>query len=609
MSPDHTQEVPSPPSVSGRDTLARVIARLAQRYRQASPALSPDELTRRLAALQLAEAALRDLAAVDGPGTRPPQVAVMGPTQVGKSTVVNLLLGRRIAEVSPLAGFTIHPQGFALPSPQADLAWIAPFFPGWERLESAALSRDKLDSYTLRRLTGDTPGMAPGTVVWDTPDFDSFKAHSYQRGVLEVAALADVIVLVVSKEKYADLSVWKTLQLLEPLQRSLVVCLNKTGEDARDVLVAALRARLAELTSRADAIEVITMPYCPGLDKLVTTAPPREAAELRAALQRTLAGDDDRGRRAAGAHRLLQQHWSAWMEPVRAELEAAREWEKSVDTAIGQALIAYRDEFLEHPQRFDTFRLAILELLQLLELPGLARSLSRIRQALTWPARQLLDSRRMKTLTGRLRGRAAHDLPGEELVLRDLLEHLLTSLSRDALRRGTSQGPDRAFWQALGLRLAERHAELTGQFAAAAHRHHLAFHSEIESAAHDLYANLQQKPALLNTLRAARLTMDAAAIALALKTGGVGLNDLLFAPAMVSLTSLLTEGALGSYMTHVAARLKQRQYAAVERDIFNGPVRDALRGLAGNLEAPGLFGISRPEYAAAEQALAEWRHD
>jgi GTPase SAR1 family protein len=608
VSPDHTQKIPIPPSGSGRETLTRVIARLAQRYRHATPALSADELTRRLAALQLAEAALRDLDAANGPDARPPQVAVMGPTQVGKSTIVNLLLGQRTAEVSPLAGFTIHPQGFALPPQAADLAWIAPFFPGWERLEISALSRDNLDCYALLCLTSDTAGMPPGTVVWDTPDFDSFRAHSYQRGVLEVAALADVIVLVVSKEKYADLSVWKTLQLLEPLQRSLVVCLNKTGEDARDVLVAALRTRLADLTPRADAIEVIAMPYYPGIDDLVTSTPPREAAELRTALQRALTSDD-RSRRAAGMHRLLKQHWTAWMEPVRAELEAAGAWEQSIDAAIGQALTAYRDEFLEHPQRFDTFRLAILELLQLLELPGLARVLTRFRQTLTWPARQLLDSRRLKTLTGRLRGRAAHDLPGEELVLRDLLEHLLTSLSRDALRRGTPQATDTAFWQALGLCLAERHAELTTQFAAAAHRHHLAFQSEIESAAHDLYEHLQKKPALLNTLRAARITTDAAGIAFALKTGGVGLNDLLFAPAMVSLTSMLTEGALGSYMTHVAGRLKQRQYAAVERDIFSGTVRETLRGLTGNLEAPGLFGISRTDYAAAEQTLTEWRDD
>jgi hypothetical protein len=599
--------MPIPATGPGRDTLARVIARLAQRYRHATPTLSADVLTHRLAALQLAGAALRDLDAAADPDARPPQVAVMGPTQVGKSTIVNLLLGQHAAEVSSLAGFTIHPQGFALPPQAADLAWLAPFFPGWKRLETSALSRDDLDCYTLRCLTSDMAGMPPGTVIWDTPDFDSFRAYSYQRGVLEVAALADVIVLVVSKEKYADLSVWKTLQLLEPLQRSMVVCLNKTGENARDVLVEALRKRLAELTSRADSIEVIAMPYCQGINDSVTP-PPGEADVLRSALQRVLT-HDDRGRRGRGVHHLIKQHWTAWMEPVCAELEATDAWERAIDAAIAQALTAYREEFLEHPQRFDTFRLAILELLQLLELPGVARILTRVRQTLTWPARQLLHSRRLKTFTGRLRGRAAHDLPGEELVLRDLLEHLLTSLSRDALRRGTPQSTDTAFWQALGLRLAGCHDELTTQFAAAAHNHHLSFQTEIESAAHDLYEHLQKKPALLNSLRAARLTTDAAGIALALKTGGVGLNDLLFAPAMVSLTSMLTEGALGTYMTHVAGRLKQRQYAAVERDIFNGTVREVLREFAGTLEAPGLFGISRTDYTAAQQTLTEWHDD
>jgi len=608
VSPDHTQQAPSPPAGPGRESLARVIARLALGYRRASPSLSQEELSRRLASLQLADAALRDLAALEEPSARPPQVAVMGPTQVGKSTVVNLLLGQRMAEVSPLAGFTVHPQGFALPPQAADPAWIAPFFPGWERLESADLSRVKLEGYTLRQLSGAATGLPPGAVIWDTPDFDSFRAHDYQRGVLEVAALADVIVLVVSKEKYADLSVWKTLQLLEPLQRALLVCLNKTGEEARDVLLASLRARLAGLTPRAAAVEVITLPYCPGIDERLATAAPVEAAGLRAALERALA-TGERGGRAAGVRRLLHLHWSTWMEPVRAELEAAGEWELAVEAAIGQALQNYRSEFLEHPQRFDTFRLAILELLQLLELPGLARALTRVRQALTWPARRLLDSRQLKTLTGRLRGRSAQDLPGEELVLHGLLEHLLTTLSRDALRRGTPQAPDTAFWLAIGLRLVERHEALSAQFSDAAHRHHLAFQSEIGHAAHELYDTLQQKPALLNTLRAARLTTDTAAIALALKTGGVGLNDLLFAPAMVSLTSLLTEGALGSYMGIVAARLKDRQYAAVERDIFAGPVRETLRALAGSLEAPGLFGVSRADCAAAEQTLAEWRDE
>ena len=78
---------------------------------------------------------------------------------------------------------------------------------------------------------------------------------------------------------------------------------------------------------------------------------------------------------------------------------------------------------------------------------------------------------------------------------------------------------------------------------------------------------------------------------------------------MVSLTSMLTEGALGSYMTHVAGRLKQRQYEAVEKQVFTGAVKASLLGLTETLDDPGLFGITRTEYEAAEQALRAWRHD
>ena len=69
--------------------------------------------------------------------------------------------------------------------------------------------------------------MSPA-VFWDTPDFDSLAAAEYRRGVLETAALADLYLLVLSKEKYSDLSVWNMLKLLSPLGRPLIICLNKS---------------------------------------------------------------------------------------------------------------------------------------------------------------------------------------------------------------------------------------------------------------------------------------------------------------------------------------------------------------------------------------------
>ena len=81
----------------------------------------------------------------------------------------------------------------------------------------------------------------------------------------------------------------------------------------------------------------------------------------------------------------------------------------------------------------------------------------------------------------------------------------------------------------------------------------------MEKTAQRLYHKLQEQPLVLNSLRATRVTTDAAAIALTLQMGGIGVHDLIFAPAMLTVTSLLAESAIGSYMHKVEHELKQHQ--------------------------------------------------
>ncbi len=586
---------PTPQAQLG--TLCAFLARLRERYLDAGAAPEPGA-ERLLLALMLAEAALRDLAArVQVP--RPAQVAVIGPTQVGKSTVVNLLLGTRAAEVSPLAGYTVHPQAFVGPGVKA-LDWLEPFFPRWQRSDSiAALSRERLAAYGIVRLPAFAAPLPDAAVLWDTPDFDSLAAHRYVGGVLEVVALADVLLLVVSKEKYADRSVWDTLALLEPLRRPLVVCLNKLTPDGAETITRAVHERLQALAPRhaASALLGIAQRSGPGNDGLDLPGAPA----LRAAIAGALA-EVRPETRYAGCMALLQTHWEAWTAPVRAELQALAEWQQLVRGALEAGLAAYRRDYLDHPQRFDTFRRALVELLYLLELPGLAGALTRVRHLLTWPARKLFEQR--QTWVARHRG----DTDSEALVLEDTFEHLLTALGRDATRRAAAGTPATAFWRALGERLASAEPELAESFAAAARRHHDAFKPEVQAAADRLYARLRERPALLNTLRAARATTDAAAIALAVKTGGLGVQDLVFAPAMLSLTSMLTESALGTYMSQVAGELRERQYHAVAHGLFAAEIGPRLQALGMDLQGPALFAISAEELQRAEQALQEALH-
>jgi hypothetical protein len=577
------------------EILHRFISRLRQRYvAVAAGRAGEGTLAAAIPSLTLAEAVVRDLVP-RRPADRPRQVAVLGPTQVGKSTVVNLLLGERAAEVSPLAGFTVHPQGFAVGV--GDEEWLAPFFPDWQRCAVGELARDVVEQYSFTHLApaGGAPPLPQGTVVWDTPDFDSLAAGRYRHGVLETVALADAVVLVVSKEKYSDLAVWEMVHLIEPLGRPLLVCLNKVGGGAEAAITASLRRRLAE-HGPAGQVEVVTLPQQAGLDGLSEAAMPPAVGRLREAARALAEGAGGADRRV-GAVRLLKRHWAEWMAPLVAEDHARGDWYRASTAAVVEALATYRRNYLDHPQRFDAFRRAVVELLYLLELPGMASTLGRVRRLLTWPARQLFAGWR----GGRQGGEAS-----EVQVLEEMAGQLLATLEREVARRCDPSVPAAPFWRALSGRLAAETDGLRAAISAAARRHHEAFTPEIRQAAGQLYAVLQQRSALLNTLRAARVTTDAAAIAIAVKTAGLGVSDLLVAPAMLSLTSSLTEGALGGYMATVARELKERQAAVMEEIVFRGVIRPAIERLTEDLVGEGLFAMGPPSYVDVERVFAEW---
>jgi hypothetical protein len=514
-----------------------------------------------------------------------------------------------------LAGFTVHPQGFGLDIDAEDLDWLAAFMADRERCAIDALSPDRLDVYGFNVLTGigrrcDGPTHC---VIWDTPDFDSLSAHTYRQGVLHLLALADVLVLVLSKEKYADLSVWRMLELIEPLLmasggRRLLICLNKMTADAEQALTDSLRQRLYASAASLAETKILALPYHPGLDSLESDQWPQGVSALRyevAALTETSEG----AARAEGARALVTKHWTAWTAPVTAEHGAEASWQSQVDQAVAEALLAYRRDYLDHPQRYDAFRRAVAQLLVLLEVPGLAKPLARVRTALTWPARRLWQARQHWSHKDQPQAARAAAVDNEALVLHDALEHLLTGLMRDVMRRGEAVEPLAPWWQALSRRLNAEQQALEDHFEQAAQQHHEAFRQEIQRAANRLFAKLQEKPALLNTLRAARATTEAAAVAVAVKTGGLGLSDLLLTPAMLSLTTMITEGALGKYMAGVAEELRERQFQAVRTQIFSQAVTPRLQGLAVALEGPGVFGVSPQQFAAAQAELETGRYE
>jgi GTPase SAR1 family protein len=579
-------------AASGRPVnpdLLSVIRLIRQRHESVLQATrSPsngESLARSLVSLRLAESALQKSELLARHPEHPIQIAVIGPTQVGKSSVTNLLLGTDLARVSPLAGFTVHPQGFSLGT--EGIAWAAAYF-GQSPTPLDRLSAERYDAYALTDAGGAGHTLAPA-VVWDTPDFDSVDADDYRAGVLRTVALADVVLLVVSKDKYADQTVWDTMRLLEPLGQPTAICLNKVPDESAAALSRSLEEKWRSVREDAPA-PVVVLPYLEKGPGALTAARNALDGVLRHCIARV-----HREAQEAHCRELLRRHWSAWTAPARIEHAALAEWRRHVEEATAAGLAVYQRDFLDHPQHYETFQRALAELLTLLEIPGVARALMTARSIVTWPVRQL--SRLGRSLSG-YKGEAGQEIA----VLRQAVDHLLLQLGEIALERAEEAGAMRDWWQEVAQLLRREQRLQADRSYAAITAYHRAFQPEIEHTARQLYDRLREHPAILNSLRATRLTTDAAALAMALHTGGIGVQDFVLAPAILSLTSLLAESALGHYLSRAEAELKQRQRQLVA-ELLNREPGVALARLPERLRSEGRFQLPEAALQSVESEI------
>jgi hypothetical protein len=95
---------------------------------------------------------------------------------------------------------------------------------------------------------------------------------------------------------------------------------------------------------------------------------------------------------------------------------------------------------------------------------------------------------------------------------------------------------------------------------------------------------------------------------LAIKTGGIGLQDLIITPLMLSVTSLLAESALGSYIGRLEMELKQKQLATVKQQLFLAAMKVPMAKLPEQMEQNKRFNISLDRVEQAEQQLKEKKH-
>ncbi len=566
---------------------------LKQRYRSIIQSGDLEDSTKesyqdRIDSLSLAEAFIKKGILNKDQKQHPIQIAVIGPTQAGKSSVVNLLLDSSAAGVSALAGYTAHPQSFAINLKDQEFIWLENYFSPFKKVQQSKLSHDAYNRFSITHVNSKS---LPSGMLWDSADFDSIDATQYREGVLKTIALADVIVLVVSKEKYADQSVWEIMKLIEGFGQPTLIIVNKLLEDSQDIVLRSLEEKWRQ--SRKDNLPAVIPLY---YQKQGSPA----ADQLDRALINRLFSKHQRKQHEQYQFQFLKQHWPDWVEPVRAEFTVADEWQGIIDNCLKDAMVSYQRDYLDHPNHYETFQNALAKLLTLLELPGIAKVMAKTRRVLTWPARKIfgIGSKSRKT--------AEHS--HEVALLNQIAEHFLIQVADQVLDRMEKEPEKRQWWKEVNALLRQQREQILEQFQLSVNEYHQNFSQEIESTAQRLYNKLDDQPAILNTLRATRVTTDAAALALALYTGGIGLHDLVVAPAMLSVTSILAESSIGAYMHRLEAELKKKQHDTVKEKLFATILRRSLTLFPKMMHKDRYFNISPEQLEQAEQQLKQKPH-
>ncbi len=586
------------------------IQQLKSRYQQDLqnlPKNSADreKITNKLSAIRLAHASLLKLELNQTFPDHPLQISILGPTQSGKSTLLNFLTNSNSAGVSALAGYTVHAHAFAIDMDIDNVEWAERIFIGFEAVQAAKLDPKNFHQYTIELCKSKKLKKLAPCVLWDTPDFDSVESYGYRSAVLHTLALSDLIILVLSREKYADKSVWDLIELATPLNKPMLVCINKLDSSSADAVPESFRQRYSQYNSKHTIPTVISIPFVKNLDTHASGLTEQIRKKIINELKR-LAKKIDRKQQKASTYDFIQHYWQPLTGPVIAEHAATKKWQNLINGTLEGAESQFKRDYLNHPENYDTFKKTLAQLLMLLEIPGIAQPLVKVRRVITWPMRRILKLGSSYISSSEQTTKETNETM-EQTVLNNTCNNALISLITQIDQQQESSKELKQWWQTLGQTLFENKDRLASEFDNNISIYQAGFQLQIENAAEVLYQNLEQQPKTLNSLRAARATADAAAVVLALKTGGIGINDLLLAPAMLSVTSMLTESALGRYLNLVKAKLRVEQLESVKNQLYEGYLKQALLDLGKqNSNNDDVF-ISENSLSAAAESLRKSR--
>lgn len=545
-------------------------------------------------------------------------VVVFGGNNVGKSTIINILAGERVASVSPEGGHTRHAEAFV----QGDAKDRAALFPGnphaFRRLRPHAregLAQAPLDAFGINRLAGDN--MPANVVLWDTPDCDAVGSESYLLSVIEAAAAADVLVYVTSGEKYSVEHLVEWFLLLHSTGIDTLECLNRTAKRDQAAVIDSQKKRILPRAAAALGLPPPPDPHVVGLKFMVdgeeedlwNTQLHPEAGRLREQVLK-LAARDSRAQAAARTLDFVAAHLGRLLEPARIETEAITGWAAEVDSAIKLFAETYEKEYLTSEKTIDPISRLNVQILELLNpnIPGLQQTLRALSWAARWPAKITIKAAGhiYQMVTSATQKNGEPPAPKELVAYADAHTAVLTRLAKviDAARAQPRYHP---FWDALDEAWRGEFTALNDKFNKLIEQHMRETDRAIVETASQIINSLRARPNLLKTLQTARVaaTVGGIAVSFTLVHGGIVydlLEESILGPMMAVGVDAATQGAIATFVKKCKADLidKLRQDARTNAATLYGDavgrIADLAKERAGTLGVDPVVMKQLPEY-------------
>lgn len=465
---------------------------------------------------------------------RPKSIAIIGGTNVGKSTITNAILGKDYAGANVVSAYTRNAAAFVPESIGIDNMFGDNQYAFYEYEKQDYMSEGQLGGkqYFVQAVDEHALG---DVVIWDTPDVDSTKSNDYLPSVIEAATFVDLIVYVTTQQKFDDDRIVQILARFAKAGVSIIVCFNQfedKHQELVDILVRSIHEKIGGEYGSDNILDIFKIPLLEKGEASMLSHH-AEVILMREYILSCLANQSKTDVEKTLPY--LTQQINDVLRPARELFSGISIWTQKITEGSEEMFKTYATMYLDNEEKYDAFETVYIYLINITdsETRGIRGGVSSVSKKFEVPrkviwnqgkklfrfAKKQLDNKEFEVeITN-------NDLKTLRAANRELIQSI-SQLIDDEINRETGN----LFWANVGRRWGDKKRELERKFEYNLKAHWEATDRQIEDTAKEIYDILAQDGKSLKRLKniatAADVVKVGGTLTIAFMTGGLSIFTL-----------------------------------------------------------------------------------